>query len=533
MKYITKIILTSIFMLITTWAFSQVNTVINNMTYINGTPISNCGTIDFEANSTVRVQFTVDLDKPVNQVVGDGVVYVYTKKTSSSYPQEERVYSMPSSFWNNNTQTGRSTYTWSPDVELDANNFNTTGGVLYTIYKSSSNIEYSTPCNYSIEKDVVPSFNLSPISTLVSCGNNSPKTFTITPSNIPSSATVTYQWSVGSGWLRNGNPVSNFTTTTTSVTLVPNAYPPSNVNVTPILNGNSYPQLTSTVSLSNINPALQITGNSNVCNSEIYSVGNLPSGTSIQSVNSSNTNIATATLETNGDITVTKISDGIATLSVVIQNTCSQTKTLTKQIQIGIPASVFNATITGASSICQGQSYTYTLSGANHPCISSIVWNTSSNLTIVSQNSNSITVTKNPFGTEYAGVITASIPGSTVEISKGVWVGVPSNDGLVIQKIGSYDLYAGSWTKLRARYIPLMYIANDPLDITFEWQIPNSMIRNYADTAYKDVKPINSGQLNIGVRVNCECGNGEWKYRQFNVGGGSSGNGPIELMEAD
>jgi len=66
MKYITKIILTSIFMLITTWAFSQVHTVINNMIYINGTPITKCGTIDFGAAPTVRIQFIVDLDKHIN-----------------------------------------------------------------------------------------------------------------------------------------------------------------------------------------------------------------------------------------------------------------------------------------------------------------------------------------------------------------------------------------------------------------------------------------------------------------------------------
>ena len=141
-------------------------------------------------------------------------------------------------------------------------------------------------------------------------------------------------------------------------------------------------------------------------------------------------------------------------------------------------------------------------------------------------------MTRNPFNDQYAGLITASLSNSNITIQKGIWIGTPSNNGLVIQKIGSYDLYAGRWSKLRAVYSPLLYEANDPLNVTFEWQIPNSAIRNYADTAYKDVKPFNSGQLNIGVRAICECGNGEWQYRLFDVGGGNN-TGPIELIPAD
>lgn len=134
-----------------------------------------------------------------------------------------------------------------------------------------------------------------------------------------------------------------------------------------------------------------------------------------------------------------------------------------------------------------------------------------------------MTVYRNSFNTQHAGVIIAKVSGTNIEIRKGVWVGVPNASGLTIQKIGSYDLFEGTWSQLKASYVPLTYEANDPLNITFEWQIVNSMIRNFTDTAYKDVKPNTSGLLNIGVRVICECGFGEWKYQPFTVGG----NGPI------
>ena len=359
--------------------------------------------------------------------------------------------------------------------------------------------------------------------------------FYITPSNIPSGATVSYQWSVGSGWLRDGNPVSNFTTTSTTVQLIPYQYPPSNVSVTPILNGVSYPQLTSTVSLGTFNPFINIFGDDYVCSSGVYTLDNISSfnNVTVQSVSSSNTSIATASYNaTNGEITINKVSDGIITLSVVLQNSCNQTRTKTKELQIGIPASVFNATITGSDDVCQGQNYTYTLNGANHPCVNSIVWSVSSNLNIVSQSANTITVSKDPFDNQYAGEITASIPGSTVNVKKGVWVGTPSNGGLAIQKIGAYDFYVGRWTQLKANYTPLTYESNSPLDVTFDWQIPNSMIRSYADTAFKDVKPNSTGQLTIGVRAVCSCGNGEWRYRTFNVDGDTGGGGG-ELTPVD
>lgn len=211
---------------------------------------------------------------------------------------------------------------------------------------------------------------------------------------------------------------------------------------------------------------------------------------------------------------------GTVTLEVTYGSPRCGFATATKDIEVGIlPYHLDSATITGETSVCDSQQYTYYISGLNHPCVNDIEWTVSDNLNIISHTANSVTVTSDIFDDEYAGLITANLPNSSFTIEKGVWVGVPNQNNLHIQKIGIYDLNTDRWTKLKASYQTMLYPANGPLNLTFEWQIPNSWVRNYTDTAYKDVKPYNAGQINIGVRAICECGNSGWKYRQFNVEG--------------
>lgn len=274
----------------------------------------------------------------------------------------------------------------------------------------------------------------------------------------------------------------------------------------------------------------EIIGEHILCTSGIYSVTDMATIVNWTVIDPDNLVSFTTN---NNEITLNQLNPnnfGIVTLEVYYYNPRCGSVTVTKDIEVGIlPNRVSNASLTGETSVCDGQFYTYTINGANHPCITSINWSVSPNLTIVSQNATSVTVTTTLFNDLYAGVITANIANSDIVIEKGVWVGTPTSDGLVIQKIGRYDLYAERWSKLRAVYSPLIYQAHiyEPLDVTFEWQIPYSIVRNYSDTAYKDVKPRFGGQLNIGVRAVCECGNGEWQYRLFDVGGG---NGVNELI---
>ncbi|MUU79885.1 hypothetical protein [Winogradskyella endarachnes] len=269
---------------------------------------------------------------------------------------------------------------------------------------------------------------------------------------------------------------------------------------------------------------VELFGEDNLCDSGTYSVTD--EATYIYWTVADPNNLVSFIINGN-EITLNQSelnNNGSITLTATYGNPTCGYVTISKDIEVGIPDSISNALITGNSSICDSQSYTYTISGVNHPCVTSINWSVSPNLNIIAQNSTSVTINRNTTTTQYAGLISASITNSDIVIEKGIWVGVPSSDGLSIQKIGVYDLTVGTWTKLYAQYIPILYQANDPLNITYEWQIPNSAIRNYDDTAYKDVMPNTSGQLNIGVRAVCDCGNGEWQYQLFDVLGNGGGN---------
>ncbi|MDY0088957.1 MAG: M43 family zinc metalloprotease [Flavobacteriaceae bacterium] len=266
----------------------------------------------------------------------------------------------------------------------------------------------------------------------------------------------------------------------------------------------------------------ELTGNDVICNNneETFILEN--GGNNVTWNISSNLQIISSS---NTSITVQPISSSINEIGFV--EAILSYETLRKEFQIGVPASVNNAVITGESSICDFQQYTYTLSGLNHPCIDDIEWNVSPNLTIITQNLNSVTVVRNSSNTQHAGLISVNLPNGNIGVGKGVWIGLPNSNDLDIQKIGTYNFYVGQWTKLKAIYFPMIYEQNEDLDLTFEWQIPYSMVKNFPDTAYKDVKPNFAGQLNIGVRVLCDCGYSNWKYKLFDVVGDGNGGGSI------
>jgi hypothetical protein len=44
-----------------------------------------------------------------------------------------------------------------------------------------------------------------------------------------------------------------------------------------------------------------------------------------------------------------------------------------------------------------------------------------------------------------------------------------------------------------AAYNSFIYPENDAYNLTYKWDIPYSLIRNFSDTAFKDVKPNTGG----------------------------------------
>ena len=183
----------------------------------------------------------------------------------------------------------------------------------------------------NVIKDEKPTFTM-PKSTTVSCNSSSPKTFTVT--NVYNSpGNLSFNWNVGNGW----NSTSSFTTTTNSITLTPTSFPPSNVKVTPILDGISYPQLTTKVSLSDLNVG-QISGNSQGCvnSNNTFSISNIPNNANVTwSIIPSN--IANIVSTSNSSVTLNGTFNGVGRLKAVITNSCGQTETRTKNVQVGGP----------------------------------------------------------------------------------------------------------------------------------------------------------------------------------------------------
>ncbi|WP_309614210.1 hypothetical protein [Flavobacterium sp.] len=288
MKSILKNIIAICLLMYTITTYSQVNVAVSGMTYISGTPISNCGNIDFGTNPTVRVQFGITLTKPTNQVVGVSNLYVYSIGSSGSRIERKNEIVQPTSF--------DTYYTSSGDITMSESDFNTSGGTLFAIFKSSSNIEYQTTCSYTITKTLSPTFSLLPTSLSLACGDTSAKTFTVTPANIPNGATLTYNWSYSSsGW-------SGSTSNTNSITLSPSSGSnlPTNVSVTPVLNGVAQPTKTCIVTRAPFTQtAAIISGGNSICTpatSGVYSISN--QGTNTVTWSSSNTAIATVSSTT-------------------------------------------------------------------------------------------------------------------------------------------------------------------------------------------------------------------------------------------
>jgi Secretion system C-terminal sorting domain/PKD-like domain len=318
---------------------SQVTVKAESMTYSNGTLISECGTIDLGINQNITISFWAKLTKNSNQVVGDGYLYVYTKNDVNS-ATENNLFSeqvLSSAWLSNNTQ-----YDKYIPVTLESQTFNLTGGVLFVRYVSSSNVEYES-CNYSVIKDETPTFTISPNTTSIVCGSTDSKTFTV-ENEYNSPGTLSYEWTIGSGWLlNNGNPApSTLTTSGTSgntLTLIPNANPPGNVSVVPILNNISYDMLTSTVSLAPYNPTNTIVGGATACSSgQTYSISNLPSNVNVTSWSISNSSIASISNSSGNQTSLTVNGYGLVTLTAVLTNSCGQVSPpITKDIYIGRP----------------------------------------------------------------------------------------------------------------------------------------------------------------------------------------------------
>lgn len=112
---------------------------------------------------------------------------------------------------------------------------------------------------------------------------------------------------------------------------------PSNVSVTPYINGVPQPTKTCTVSRSEFTSIATISGSVSICTpatSSSYSIANLGVGNTI-AWSSSNTAVATVSATTGNNITVNKVSDGTFYLIARITNPCGQFVDIPKLVRFG------------------------------------------------------------------------------------------------------------------------------------------------------------------------------------------------------
>jgi hypothetical protein len=180
---------------------AQVTVSASNLQYTNNgqstITLANCGNIDLASSTTTSINLGINLSKPNGQVVGLSDLRVYTKKSSSDSRIERSWSQILESSWN--TQVNPNTRSTSASFSINSSDFNASGGTLYVVFKSSGNIEYTSTCVFTITKALVPSFTLSPTSQILACGDTAEKTFTVSASNIPNGANLSYGWGF-TGW---------------------------------------------------------------------------------------------------------------------------------------------------------------------------------------------------------------------------------------------------------------------------------------------------------------------------------------------
>lgn len=303
---------------------------------VNGNSIADNAPIEFGSSSSLTVRFKVTFTKPNALTIGS-VSHVIGTQSPSGFIQ----LITPESFALNSGNTGFSG-TW--EKVIYATDYSSTGE-NYLVSKITQTAGTPPLSWESTRVPIVkaPTFTLSPTTLALSCDDTNVKNFTVTPSNIPAGATVTYQWSF-SGW--SGSATSSMSSV--NLTPISGTTLPSSVTVTPFINGVAKPSMTCIVSRGSFNPNYTITGNNQGCpgSTTAYSIS---VGTNTVSWSVSNPALATLNTTTGNNVLLTGISNGSVNLNALVTNSCGQSKLVTKTIAIGTPV-VTNNTITGGSS---------------------------------------------------------------------------------------------------------------------------------------------------------------------------------------
>ena len=250
-------------------------------------------------------------------------------------------YLLPSS-WKLNGTTSNGT-TWlsggnpaTVTSDLSTGNGQTIQVRAYNSCDNGSSIYFGTAAFIPITR--ASSFTLAASPNSIACGSTTPVTFTVSNPTIVTGITG-YVWNLGSssnGWkLSNGAAApATISTTANTLLLIPTCGSAlSSVFASVAAGSSSCNTNISTVSITQ--PAMSINGNTTFCSgTSSYSITGLPCNASVNWGISPSSGIVTSSALTSPSITLTKVGNGVVTLSTTVTS-CNQTVILTKPIAVG------------------------------------------------------------------------------------------------------------------------------------------------------------------------------------------------------
>lgn len=185
-----KNFLTFLAILLSTVSFSQNVTVsianlkVNNVTVPNGSPI------DLGTNSSVNVTLRVDLLKDPSYYIGPTDLYIDVFDSYGNRTTKRTTFVSVSDF----TENASANF----DFDISASDVNAGNDNYLSATLKQENQPGAKWESGHIPIIKTPTFELSPSSLSLPCGDTSQRTFTVT--NSAYSNGVTYQWNVGNGW---------------------------------------------------------------------------------------------------------------------------------------------------------------------------------------------------------------------------------------------------------------------------------------------------------------------------------------------
>lgn len=483
---------------------------------LNGqTTIQGCGQINLGSTSTNSLSFFYKVSVNSNSLPTGGTITIKLKRFNyqSGSPG---IFTTP----NFNATTTANVYEAVGYIQqnVSLSEIEVSGSSIFLEYLPSGSTSGFSSCESPLIKDQLPSFSLSPSSLSIYCGDTSPRTFTVTPANIPAGATVSYQWLYNNAWSGTSNATMN------SITLIPSGTSSlSSIYVNTFINGvMQIPSLTCYVTRATFSSAATITGATNICSgTSTYPIsGILPGQTVTWSL--SNPSIATLSGQSNSQTNVTFNGNGAQTLNATITNTCGQVTTKSFQINTGVTTFTSAATIAGVTSLCSGQS-TYTISGITTG--QNVTWGLSnpSIATLSGATNAQVTVTFTGSGTQTLSAYITNSCGQTATKTFSIYGGIPvfnnftygtstSTQSICLAGPSSYAYSIpelNATDKIFANFSGLS-TAEAGLATNWQWTTSSNIIILNGTKNTRNMCTLAPGTANINVRVKNSCGYSNW-----------------------